>query len=261
MILQCVRPALGALLAPLLALAACDTAPDAGDTGKNGDGVATEVGLNTSLPILWGESDHIGGFLDSGAHWAGDVLRSGRSLVPLDSLADNTGLLPMSDRGVLVLVQPRPFSPQENVALDTWVRKGGRVLLFVDPMLTAHSIYALGDARRPQDVAMLSPILARWGLILQFDDVQQRGEHLVELPEGNMPVNLPGRFALAGEVPDASGGCKLSVEAFVADCPIGKGRVVALADAALFEDARDGADVQRRRTLLGNLLRKISVGN
>lgn len=261
MILRCVRPALGALLAPFLALTACDTAPDVGDMGKTGDGAATEVGLNTSLPILWGESGDIGGFLDSGTHWAGDVLRSGRSLVPLDSLADNTGVLPLSDHGILVLVQPRPFSPQENVALDTWVRKGGRVLLFVDPMLTAHSIYALGDARRPQDVAMLSPILERWGLILQFDDAQQRGERLVKLPEGNMPVNLRGRFALAGEVPGASDRCKLSVEAFVADCRIGKGRVVALADAALFEHARDDSDAQGRRTLLENLLRRISVGN
>ena len=50
------------------------------------------------------------------------------------------------------------------------MRGGGRVLLFADPMLTRHSAFALGDRRRPQDVVLLSPILARWRLELQFDE-------------------------------------------------------------------------------------------
>ena len=254
------RLALGLLLAPSLALAGCDAAGDVGQTGKNGDSPAAELGLYTSLPILWGESDDIRGFLDADEHWARDALRSGRSLVALDSLANGEGVLPLPERSILLLVQPRPFSPQENVALDNWVRSGGHVLLFVDPMLTAHSIYALGDARRPQDVAMLSPILARWGLILQFDDTQPRGERLVGIAEGNLPVNLPGRFALAGESSDTAPHCRLTIESLFAECMIGSGRVVALADAALFEESRGDEDAESRRILLEGLLRRTSMG-
>ena len=67
-----------------------------------------------------------------------------------------------------MMIQPRPLSPQENVALDNWVAAGGRLLLFADPALTEDSAFAIGDRRRPQDVVLLSPILARWGLELEL---------------------------------------------------------------------------------------------
>lgn len=247
-------------LAALLALAGCGASGEPGAPGKNGDGGAPILGLHTSLPILWGESDDIRGFLGDGQpkHWARDLLRSGGSLVALDSLADGDGSLPLARNGVLVLAQPRPLTPRENVALDDWVRAGGRVLLFADPMLTAHGIFALGDARRPQDVVMLSPILARWGLGFEFDESQPPGERLVDLPEGAVPVNLAGRFRLAGTPGESAVRCALEAEGFLADCRIGKGRVVALADAALFEDSNDPKEIVGRQAVLRKLIRRIS---
>lgn len=251
-----------ALLLPLLALAACGAAGEAGSSGKNGDsGKTPGIGLYTSLPILWGESEDIGGFLGGGQaeHWALGVLRSSGSLVPLDSLADGKGSLRLKRGDVLVLAQPRPLSPVENVALDNWVNAGGRVLLFADPMLTAHSIFALGDARRPQDIAMLSPILARWGLLLEFDEAQRPGERLVNLPEGSLPANLHGRFRPVKEGA-SSGRCSFEAAGFLADCRVGAGRVVAIADAALFEEPRHQEDAEARGAILEQLLRRISAG-
>ena len=65
-----------------------------------------------------------------------------------------------------------------------------------------------------------------------------------------MPVDLPGSFA-AG--PDAE--CRLLSGGLVAQCRIGKGQVIALADAAVLDDAED-ANLSPRREALRGLLRR-----
>lgn len=219
----------------------------------------TVVGLYTSLPITWGESEDLAGFLDAGRqpHWALPVLRSAGTLVPLDTIADPAGKLPLPADALLVLAQPRPLSPAENVALDTWVRGGGRVLLLADPMLTGTTIFSPGDPRRPQDIAMLSPILARWGLVLQFDETQASGERMVALPDGQLPVNLPGRFRLLGKTGDAPADCRLEAQGLLANCRAGHGRMIVIADAALLENPGSSGEATMRAKLLEKLLRSL----
>jgi hypothetical protein len=140
---------------------------------------------------------------------------------------------PLAGLGLLVMAQPRALAPQENVALDRWVRKGGRLLLFADPMLTAQSAYAFGDRRRPESMVMLSPILARWGLVLEFDAEQPGGLRDAELLGSKIPVDLPGRLAaMRGKAR-----CALLAEGLAASCRIGKGGALVVADAALLEPA------------------------
>ncbi|WP_395393983.1 DUF4350 domain-containing protein [Novosphingobium sp. BL-8A] len=243
------------------------------------------IGLSTSLPILWDESDDPRELLSSGAprSWAGDALASQGEVLPLDSLADAQGRFPLPADALLVMAQPRALTPQENVALDGWVRAGGRLLLFVDPMLTQPSRYPLGDPRRPQDMAMLSPILAHWGLELRFDPSEKPGERMVPLGEGSLPVNLPGRFRLlgiygdgtsdrgnggmvgmpaaSGKSGDGNGSCSLESAEILADCRIGRGRVLAVADAALFEEASGAADLPMRRKALAWLVSRLESGD
>jgi hypothetical protein len=135
-----------------------------GDTGESGKKLEP-IGLYTSLPIFWRETHELSGLLDADAphHWALDVIGSHGTVLPLDSLPVSGGALPLPREGLLVMAQPRSLAPDENVTLDKWVRAGGHVLLFADPMLMGESGFALGDKRRPQDVVLLSPILARWG--------------------------------------------------------------------------------------------------
>jgi hypothetical protein len=246
-----------------LALAGC------GEGGAVSSRAPQTIGLYTSLPITWNESADIRGLLsdDAPPHWALTALRRRGRVIPLDTLANGAGRLPLPAGAVLVLAQPRPLTPQENVALDAWVRSGGRVLLLADPMLTAHSLFGPGDPRRPQDIAMLSPILARWGLTQEFDDEQAAGEHVVRLPEGDVPVNLPGRFRLSGMNEDGPGmgkggetvsRCQVEAEGLLADCTSGKGRILALSDAALLENPEDPGAVPLRRMILGALLDRVS---
>ena len=186
------------------------------------------LGLMGTIPIYWGESAGVEDLLgdESEGHWARARLEARFDLRPLATLTEEN----LAGLDSLLLAQPRGLTPAENVALDAWVRDGGRLLLFADPMLTGHSRFGIGDRRRPQDVILLSPILDRWGLNLQFDSDQQPGTATREIAGQAVPVNLAGRFA-----PPVQGDCTTQAEDVLAVCTIGEGRAVVLADAALLD--------------------------
>lgn len=204
--------------------------------------------LFTSLPIYWPEASDLATALkgEEQPHWARTAIEAKRALRPIDTL--DAAML--DGRRDLLMIQPRPLNPAENVALDEWVAGGGRLLLFADPALTAASTFALGDRRRPQETVLISPILARWGLRLEFDAEQAGGEHIAALGEGAaLAVNLPGRFAaIGGGRPDTS--CRIEADALLAECRVGRGRVLAIADAALFEPVDEPARVTALDALL-----------
>jgi hypothetical protein len=206
--------------------------------------------LSTSLPIFWPETTDPSDLLqqDRPLPWPRVAIEQHHRLVPIDTLA---GVGALDGIDAMMLVQPRPLSPGENVALDQWVRDGGQALLFADPVLTEESRFALGDKRRPQDVALLSPILSRWGLELQFDEAGAEGERLVEdAATGPLPVYLPGRLRLAKGTSEAADLCELGTQALIARCRIGRGKVTVVADAALFELADDEPDKISRAALV-----------
>lgn len=215
-----------------------------------------KIGLFTTLPILWNESDDLAGLLSEDQpppHWARAELDSHGSLVPLDLLSGPDGHDRLDGLDLLVMAQPRPLGPAENVALDDWIRGGGRLLLLADPALTQESTFAIGDPRRPQAVVLLSPILRRWGLELEFDEEQAFAEKRIDVMGMPIPINLAGRFRTRGQ-----NNCRLWGEGLAVTCALGKGRVVALADAAVLEpDDPDGL----RQTALGWLLDAAATGN
>ena len=221
---------MSALRSLRLALA-CTLLPFAGacEAGNADPPERPALGLMGTIPIYWGETGDLGDLIDGtgSAHWARERLETRFTLEPLDTLtAEN-----LAGQERLLLAQPRALSPAENVALDEWVRSGGRLLLFADPMLTGESRFAIGDRRRPQDVILLSPILDHWGLRLEFDLDRPGGVALVDAGPVAIPVDRSGAFVLAQ---DASG-CALAAQGALASCRIGQGEVVVLADAAVLD--------------------------
>lgn len=180
--------------------------------------------LFTSLPIFWPEGplrDVISG--DTEVHWARAALEKDFDLVPVDTLTL------LDPPGLLLMAQPRALTGEENVALDDWVRGGGRALVILDPMLDVHSVYGLGDRRRPEAMAMLSPILRRWGLELVYDETQPRGERIVAWGNRGIPVEEAGRFVLTGN--GHASRCELVSGGLLASCRIGEGKALLVADA------------------------------
>lgn len=242
------------LAGALLAAGGCSSQENAARRSPSSS--QATIGLFTSLPIYWDEAGDVAGLLRDGAppHWALAALRRHGVVVPLDTVA-GTGQeeAALAAVDVLVMAQPRPLSPEENVALDDWVKAGGRVLLFADPMLTHEGIHAPGDARRPQDIAMLSPILGQWGLVLRFDDEQPAGERMMTLFGRRVPVDLAGQFSPLSRV------CEVLAEGLAARCRVGGGRVLAFADARMLDRAGDGRDDDEAARLLDDMLSDLGI--
>ena len=223
------RAGLSAALLLILFASGCQAASDSPSTSGS-----VKLGLMTTLPLYWGEADEVGELLRSqaSAGWVRQALERRYVLEPVDAL-DAQAL-----RGIdrLLLAQPRALSPDENVALDRWVRAGGRLLLFADPMLTAHSRYGIGDRRRPQDVILLSPILSHWGLGLAFDENQNPDQATVDIHATPVPIALAGTLQAT-----PASRCVVAGARVLAECRVGKGRVTVLADAAVLDDPHDAS--------------------
>jgi hypothetical protein len=216
-----------------------------------------ELALFGTIPIMWGEAASFEDLVRgrSQPHWARAALEQSHHVRALDTLAQEDGAATMQSGGTLLMAQPRALSGVENVALDDWVRGGGHLLLFADPMMTGESLHAFGDRRRAQDVILLSPILARWGLALSFDADQPEGDRLVELDDAlALPVNLAGTFAPGNSGFEAA--CELEADGLIADCTIGEGRALIVADAALLD--LHAGDQSARAASLNALLGRLT---
>ena len=230
--------------AALITLALCACSP--GEPNGTANGTANRapdpdaaLGLVTSLPIYWAEAGDITEALSqkSEVHWTREVLERDHQLEPLDLLSAET----LSGLGSVAVIQPRALTPAENVALDDWVAGGGRLLLVLDPMLTDHSRFTIGDPRRPADVALIPPLFARWGLAMTFDDAQGEAEQAVAYRTVDLPVRLGGTLTTTPEaVVDRA--CTISAQGLVAECVRGEGRALIMADAALFEHERSDGE-------------------
>jgi hypothetical protein len=213
----------------LLALTGCRSEPQAPPRPPT-------LFLLTGLPIAFGE----GFTLDAPPSPVMSALEHDYRVQLIDGPEE------LSGGGVLLAAQPRALTAERLVALDKWVRGGGRLLLLADPRLTWPSALALGDKQRPPASFADTGLLAHWGL---------RSE--APLPSATAPV----RFALAGQavtsdspgqLQHTGGPCQVAVDERSADCRLGRGRALVVADADFLRQA-DG--LQALSALLDSLNR------
>ena len=127
---------------------------------------------------------------------------------------------------LLLMAQPPAQTPQNLVALDDWVRTGGRLLLLADPLLEWPSKRPLGDPLRPSPMFVDTGLLAHWGLRLDAPDRR-----------GPAPRRLAGHRIVTVSPGALFGRCVISADRLVADCRIGKGRAIIVSDADLLDVA------------------------
>lgn len=248
------RPACAALSALLLAaLAGCEAAPAKPSAPPSDAAPAERLGLMTSLPLYWPLGTGIAALAEGTAAvpWQRAALERAYAIDPLDTLSPIPGLTPdapetdpLAGLDRLAVVQPRGLSPADNVALDKWVRGGGRLLLALDPALTGDYDLPLGDPRRPVDAAPIPPVVARWGLAVAFDEGQAGTVRAEMLAGETLPLALAGTVRIADP---AAADCTIAAGGAAARCAVGKGRVTLIADAGIFEHpelaGEDGADL------------------
>ena len=179
---------------------------------KSGGGAKPQVMLLTSLPIIFGE----------------DFDPRGQGSPTLTALSETFDVRPISTSSatelskgrLLLMAQPPAQSPQDLVALDAWVRRGGRVLVLADPMLEWPSARPLGDPLHPPIMFTDTGLLAHWGLRLDPPDAR-----------GPAKRALAGRDVIAVSPGAIEGACNIGSDGFVAVCRIGNGRAIVVADA------------------------------
>jgi hypothetical protein len=172
--------------------------------------------LLTSLPLVFGEQFSLQG----GGSPALKALDTRYRVVPI-SVTDRTEL---GKGRLLLMARPLAQPAEDLVALNQWVRNGGRVLLLADPMLEWPSSRPLGDPLRPPPIFMDTGLLAHWGLRLDAPD--ERGVRAEKLGGYDVVTMSPGAL---------HGGCDISADGLVAHCRIGKGAATVVADADLLD--------------------------
>lgn len=183
--------------------------------------------LLSGLPLIWSEGGVAETLGRSRPLAAMLLLRSRHDVLPLAAARPRS----LAGPGPLLAVQPR-IDAEGLVAVDDWVRRGGRMLLLADPDLRWPTRLPPGDPARPPGVAPLLPLLAHWGLALSpaggdplmLRDVEWAGAVWRVRP------GAPGRLA------STDGACAILAGGLAADCRIGQGRAVILADADLLDD-------------------------
>ena len=96
------------------------------------------------------------------------VMQQVEDLFDVRMLADDLDEID-SEVDILLLVHPKELEPQALFAIDQFVMKGGRTLVFIDPFAETDQPPApMATAGRRSDMAFL---LATWGLKLQEDNI------------------------------------------------------------------------------------------
>ena len=179
--------------------------------------------LLTSLPLMFGEDLSI----RRNGSPALKALEARYSILSI-SVTDPAEL---AKGRLLLMAQPLAQPAEDLVALDRWVRRGGRVLLFADPMLEWPSTRALGDPLHPPPMFMDTGLLAHWGLRLDAPD--EPGEQKRKLAGFKVVTVSPGQL---------SGTCRIGSDGLVAHCSIGEGKATVVADADLLDTGQLGSD-------------------
>lgn len=180
------------------------------------------LGLLTSLPIVFGEDFSL---KDTGSP-ALRALSARFQVAPIST----TSAADLGHLRLLLMAQPQAQTPENLVALDDWVRSGGRVLLLADPMLEWPSKRPLGDSLRPPPMFADTGLLMHWGLRLDAPDER-----------GPVRRKLDGHDILAVSPGVLSGRCKIEADGFIAECRTGKGVAVVVADADFLNVDRLGS--------------------
>ncbi len=154
------------------------------------------IGWLSSLPVQGGFDPATGQLRDP---WI--VFEQARDLFNVRVLESSLTRIDPSTQ-VLVLVHPKSLPPAALYAIDQYALRGGRILLFVDPLSEqdtagadpSNPVAAL-TAERSSD---LEPLLAAWGVSYDPTQVVGDADHAltVTLREGGAPVRHLGVLGL-----------------------------------------------------------------
>ncbi len=179
----------------------------------------------TGLPLRWSGSGDIAAIISDGAEDDPALVRL-EAMGPVllaDSLVDRVP----PPGGTLLIAHPRALAPQELVAIDTFVRGGGKAVMLADALSGWPTRHPLGDPRNPPVTSLLTPLLGHWGVTLGAAPVDGDGVQSVDVDGAQLRLSSAGAFE---RLPPA---CRAFADRRVAQCRIGAGEAWLVGDADL----------------------------
>lgn len=186
---------------------------------------APAVTMLTGLPLRWSASSSIAAMIAEGTNDDPSITRlTATGPVSLvDSLADHA---PPPD-GVLLIAHPRALAPQDLVAIDAFVRGGGRAVVLADALSGWPTRHPLGDPRNAPITSLLTPLLDHWGVTLGAAPTGESESLSVDIEGARLRLFSAGRF---DRLPSS---CRAYAGRYAAHCRIGRGEVWLVGDADL----------------------------
>lgn len=179
----------------------------------------------TGLPLRWSASGNMGAMIAEGTRDDPALARleAAGPVSLVDSLVDHVP----PPGGTLLLAHPRALAPQELVAIDAFVRGGGRAVVLADALSGWPARHPLGDPRNPLVTSLLTPLLDHWGVTLGAAPVGESKAQPVDIDGARIRLFSAGRF---DRLPPQ---CRAFADRRVARCRIGRGQAWLVGDADL----------------------------
>lgn len=183
------------------------------------------VTIVTSLPLRWSGGSDIAAVIAEGANEdpaLANLERAGPVRL-VDSVVDH----PPLPGGALLLAHPPALAPRELVAIDAYVRGGGRAVVLADALSNWPARHPLGDARNPPLTSLLTPMLDHWGVTLGAAPAGVGQGSAIDLDGARLRLFSAGRFDVLPST------CRPLADRRIARCRIGRGTVWLIGDADL----------------------------
>ena len=186
---------------------------------------APAVTMLTGLPLRWSGGGDIAAIIAKGASDDPALARltAAGPVSLVDSLADHVP----PPGGALLLAHPRALAPRELVAIDAFVRGGGRAVVLADALSGWPARHPLGDPRNPPVTSLLTPLLDHWGVALAPAPAAEVATLPADVQDARLNLFSAGRF---DRLPPQ---CQAFAGRRIARCPIGKGEAWLVGDADL----------------------------
>lgn len=197
----------------------------------------------TGLPLRWSGSGDITAILSEG-------VEDDPALVRLEAIGPVTLVDSMVDSapppgGALLIAHPRALAPRELVAIDAFVRGGGKAVLLADALSGWPAPHPIGDPRNPPVTSLLTPLLGHWGATLGAAPTDDNAVATVDVDGARLRLSSAGAFE---RLPPT---CRAFADRRIAQCRIGAGEAWLIGDAdllfaPLWSPLVPGADHLRR---------------